>query len=77
MFLLDAQAGVQWEGEDTPNVTDLDRQAVKVFNATANGMGGVQWTALPLFVALYGVQDIEGLIDRLLVLLQHRPTTAS
>lgn len=47
---------------------------MQVFNATATGNGGIEWQAVPLFAAFYGVQDIEGLIDRLLVIKSHRPT---
>ncbi len=50
---------------------------MQVFNAVANGMGGIQWGDVPLFAAVYGVQDVEGLIDRLLVLKTHRPTTSN
>ena len=44
-----------------------------MFNALANGMGGIDWTGLPLLASLYGVQDVEGLIDRLIVIKTHRP----
>jgi hypothetical protein len=38
-------------------------------------MGGLDWTGLPFFCALHGVQDIENLVDRLLTIKQHRPPT--
>lgn len=47
--------------------------AHRVFAALANGMGGIDWTGLPLFVELYGVHDVEALIERLMVIKQHRP----
>jgi len=39
----------------------------------ANGMGGLDWSALPLACVLYGVQDIELMIHRLLVIKLHQP----
>lgn len=36
-------------------------------------MGGIDWAGLSLFVGLYGVEDVEGLIDRLLVIKSHTP----
>lgn len=64
---------MQWEGEQEPKTTAQDRQAVQVFNATANGSGGIDWQAVPLFAAFFGAHDVEGLIERLLVLKSHRP----
>ena len=36
-------------------------------------MGGIDWTALPLAVAMYGVQDVEALIERLMIIKTHKP----
>jgi hypothetical protein len=47
--------------------------AVEVFRALRDDVGGVNWAALPLFVTLYGVDDVELLIERLVVLKTHRP----
>lgn len=49
--------------------------ALRIFNALANGTGGLYWDALPLFAALHAVQDLEPLIDRLLVIKTHKPPT--
>ena len=38
----------------------------------SNGMGGYDWAALPLPCRVYGVRDVELLIDRLMVLKTHR-----
>lgn len=51
--------------------------AHRIFAALANGMGGLDWPGLPLFVGLYGVQDVEALVDRLLVIKLHRPPTGA
>ena len=71
--MLDAQAGIQYRGEPPPEPTDADLLAVRVWNMLANGMGGIDWRALPLPVELFGITDIEGLIHRLLVIKSHNP----
>lgn len=38
-----------------------------------NGMGGIDWSGLPLVAAHLGVTDIEGLLDALEVLVTHDP----
>jgi hypothetical protein len=38
-----------------------------------NGMGGLDWQGLPYVAAYLGVQDITGLIDRLLIIKTHKP----
>jgi hypothetical protein len=47
--------------------------AIHAFNMLANGMGGCDWAGLPYVVAYLGVQDVEGLLDRLRVIKLHRP----
>lgn len=39
----------------------------------ANGMGGLDWAGLPLAAAYYGIEDVEGLVHRLLVIKLHKP----
>lgn len=36
-------------------------------------MGGADWSALPLACEMYDVSDVEGLIDRILVIKAHKP----
>lgn len=69
---LDAQAGVRFEGQQ-PEFTEEDGIAIAVSNALQNGMGGFDWNGLPILVEYYGIDDVEGLIDRLLVIKNHRP----
>ena len=38
-----------------------------------NGTGGITWDALPLAIDFYEVENVEGLIERLLVIKGHRP----
>lgn len=71
--MLDAQAGVEYEGEDPPAATADDAMAIRIFNGLSNGMGGLDWAGLPLLAAYHGVRDVEGLLHRLLVIKGHRP----
>lgn len=38
-------------------------------------MGGIDWSAVPLLAELYGVEDHEMLIERLIVIKLHKPTS--
>jgi hypothetical protein len=50
--------------------------ALLIFNATNNGMGGIDWqAAVDLFAPMYGVEDIEGLVERMAVIKSHIPRT--
>lgn len=51
--------------------------AIVVFNALANGMGGVDWAGLELHVELFGIADVEGLVHRLHVIKGYRPKDAT
>lgn len=43
-----------------------------VFNLLADGMGGVNWSGLPLICGWLGLTDVEGLMQRLSVIKLHR-----
>ena len=75
--MLDAQDGVQYRGEAPPEATDGDLLAMRTWNMLANGMGGLDWAGLPLAVALFGIDDVEGLLYRLQVIKSHRPPGAA
>lgn len=62
-----------WEGEQEVTATEDDVKAMRVHAMLANGMGGIDWTGLDLAVAMFGVRDVEALIERLLVLKLHKP----
>lgn len=47
--------------------------ALLVQNYLANGMGGLDWSGFDLIVEKLGIEDVEGLLDRLLVIKTHRP----
>lgn len=47
--------------------------ASNVYAMLANGMGGLDWAGLPLACAYHGVSDVEGLMQRLLVIKLHSP----
>lgn len=53
-------------------MTEEDAQALKSFRLMSNGMGGLDWSGLPVAVAMYGVRDVSGLIDRLLIIKGHK-----
>lgn len=44
-----------------------------VWNYLHNGHGGFDWAGLPLVVALLGIDDVEALMHRLLVIKTHKP----
>ena len=43
--------------------------------ACANGMGGIDWPAVPLFAEFYGCTDLDLLTERLLMIKMHKPDT--
>lgn len=47
-------------------------QALTVRNLLANGMGGIDWAGLPFVVEWLGVSDLQGLMQRLSILLSYR-----
>lgn len=60
------------EGDIPP--TDPGHQvAIKAWNLLTNGMGGIDWSGLPYVCALLGIEDVEQLIERLLVIKTHKP----
>jgi hypothetical protein len=72
--LLDAQAGVEHEGDTTaPHADDDDRIALQAWAALHNGQGGMDWGGLPIVAAWLGVRDVDGLLQRLVLIKNHRP----
>ncbi len=53
--------------------TEAERAAITAWNLLSTGSGAFDLGALPVVVELLGVQDVEGLIDRLLIIKLHRP----
>lgn len=47
--------------------------AARARNLLQNGMGGIDWSGLPLVCAYLGVTQIEPFIDALQVLLTYEP----
>ena len=54
-------------------ITDADNTAISIYNACASGMGGMDWAGVELLAALYQVEDVEGLLERLVVIKAHTP----
>jgi hypothetical protein len=71
--VLDAGAGIQYEGEDPPTRTEADETAIRAWNYLADGTGCIDWAGLDIVVALLGITDIEGLLQSLLTIKLHRP----
>lgn len=65
-------AGIELEGVDPPEPNDEERQAVQAWNLMADRNGHIDWSALPIARALYGITDEAGLVERLLVIKLHR-----
>jgi hypothetical protein len=60
------------ELDETTPVDPLHLQAITAWNLLANGMGGLDWSGLPIVCEYLGVHDPEALIDRLAVIRQHQ-----
>lgn len=56
-----------------PDYTPEDDMAITAFNFLANGSGGVDWAGFELVVGMLGIEDIEGLVHRLLIIKTHKP----
>lgn len=65
-------AGHQYEGEAVTQ-TPADALALRAWSYLSNGSGGIDFGGLPLVVELLGVDDVEDLMHRLLVIKTHDP----
>ena len=65
-------AGIEQEGE-TPQASTEDMFAFKAHALLANGMGGHDWAGLGVVCAWLGITDIDGLLQRLLIIKTHNP----
>lgn len=59
------------DGEAAPGLGDADVEALKVVSLLKTGSGGIDWAGLPLVAGLMGITDIDGLFERLTIILQH------
>lgn len=59
-------------GHEVEPISDANAVAILVWNALANGMGGLDWAGLDIQVALHGIEDVEALCDALLVIKTRR-----
>lgn len=69
--------GVEWEGEDQPTATAADHIALEAFKYLVTYGGSIDWSGLPVVAELLGVDDIEDLIERLMIIKLHRRPTES
>lgn len=65
------------EGEDLPPPVDLDYVAVKIGNLLGAGQRSLDWNSLPFLAAWYGIDDVDGLMCRLITLANYRPPRAN
>jgi hypothetical protein len=71
--LLDLDAGIVYEGEDPPQWSADEVEAVEIAALVRTGSGGIDWQALPFVAGWLRVKDLDLLFRRLRVLLLHRP----
>jgi hypothetical protein len=57
-----------------PELGDSDVEALKVVSLLKTGSGGMDWSGLPLVAGWMGITDLDGLLERLAVILQHHRT---
>ena len=60
------------EGASPLQPTEAESTAIAVFNALKTGQGGLDWAGLPAMVEWFGVDDVAGLLQRLLVIKTSR-----
>ena len=59
------------EGEAPPELGDADAEAFKVVALLKNGQGGLDWSGLPLIAGWMGITDLDGLLERMAVIVQY------
>ena len=62
------------EGEAAPDLGDADVEALKVVGLLKTGSGGIDWAGLPMVAGWMGIADIDGLFERIAIILQHHRT---
>lgn len=60
------------EGAELLEPDDDEVMALAIFSAMKNGSGGLDWGGLPIFIELFGVEDVAALLQRLLVIKSYR-----
>jgi hypothetical protein len=70
--VLDYGNGVEYEGEAEPTRCTGDTLAIKAWNALNNGNGAIDWAGLETVCTYLGVEDVDGLISRLLTIKMHK-----
>jgi hypothetical protein len=59
-------------GTELAPLQDSNALAIGVWNALTNGMGGIDWSGLPLQVELLGIDDVETLCEALVNIKLYR-----
>lgn len=55
-----------------PEFTDDDNLALRAWNLLVDGMGAINWAGFELVAAKLGIEDLDDLIDRLIVIKTYR-----
>lgn len=63
---------MQIEGDEPAQSAD-DSIANRIAQLAANGSGGYDWRGVEILAEVYGVQDVEMLIERLAVIKAYEP----
>lgn len=60
------------EGAEPLQPDAAETTALAVFTALKDGSGGLNWGGLGLFIEYFAVDDVAGLLQRLLVIKSYR-----
>ena len=60
------------EGAEPLQPDEHESVAIAVFNTLKTGQGGLDWSGLPMCLELFGVDDVAGLVQRLIVIKSYR-----
>jgi len=72
-LLLDAQAGIKWDGEKDPQSSPEYDLALTAWNYLCDKNQGIDWSGLPYVIEKLAVEDIDALMDHLLAIKTYKP----
>lgn len=57
-------------------LTATNALVAEAWAMASNGMGGIDWSALPFIVQWLQIDDVEGVIEGLMQIKTHRPASS-
>ncbi len=63
------------EGAELQQPDADEATAIAVYHALKNGQGGIDWAGLPAMLEWFGVSDVAGLLQRLIVIKTYSKPT--